>query len=190
MTPLPDLSAFLRDGATVAYCDEQYVVSRREAGTLVLPSGRIVACDPLTMRPGLIPLPVTVEPGRYRVVNVVLCGPVLWDIAWSAALQLVIRDEPVWSWEDADAFYAVDRGVACFMDLAAAQALLAWDRETVGECIVDRLDEPVVVQELDAATGANVIICDSGGDGAYGVWIGRTIDGTVACLLTDFVLLD
>jgi hypothetical protein len=209
MADIPDLDSLLSDGATVNYLGEEYVVSRRDAGTLVLPSGQVVVKDPLTMRADVIPLAVTVAPGRYPVVSWDLQDPPsrprTYDVAYCAALQLVVRDEPVVAWEPAvwrggDAadhanYYAVDRGNACFMDLVAARALGAWDDDKVEGEFLDRIlydstDICIVVQQIDPETEANVIISDCGGDGAYGVWIGRTADGDVACFVTDFVVAD
>lgn len=202
MIDMPDLDSLLRDGATVTYLHEEYTVSRRDAGTLVLPSGQVVVCDPLTIRADIDPLAVTVTPGRYPVVSVVLQDPASrYAIAYSAALQLVVRDEPVVAWEPAvwrgddpaaeANYYAVDRGVACFMDLEAAHALLTWGKDKIDKVIVNRvLAENIVVQQINPETEANAVISDCGGDGAYGVWIGRTAGGDVACFITDFVIPD
>ncbi|MFF3404397.1 DUF4241 domain-containing protein [Streptomyces sp. NPDC002659] len=208
MDDMPDLDSLLHDGATVTYLGEEYVVSRRDAGTLVLPSGQVVVKDPLTMRAEVIPLAVTAAPGRYPVVSWVLqtlSRPRAYDVAYCAALQLVVRDEPVVAWEPAvwcgddpaahANFYAVDRGIACFMDLVAARALGTWDEDKVDRVIVNRVlydsaDACIVVQLIDPETEANVVISDCGGDGGYGVWIGHTVDGDLACFVTDFVVAD
>jgi hypothetical protein len=206
MTDLPDLVGMLHDGATVTYLDEQYTVSRRDAGTLVLPSGEVVACDPLTVRADVVPLAIRVSPGRYPVASWVLQRPPsrrsTYDVAFCAALQVVICDEPVAGWEpalwrgddlaaggDHLAVYGVDRGVASFMDLEAAQTLATWKEDKVDSVIVSRLAN-ILVAQIDPETAANVIISDSGGDGGYAVWTGRTAGGDVACFLTDFVALD
>ena len=105
MANTPDFDRLLRDGATVTYLRMEWTVSRRDAGTLVLPSGQVVVGDPLTMGAGVDPLAVTVAPGRYPVVSFVLQDPPsrprTHDVAYSAVLQLVVRDEPVVAWEPA-----------------------------------------------------------------------------------------
>ncbi|MGV9313612.1 DUF4241 domain-containing protein [Streptomyces sp. NPDC003691] len=207
MADLPDLHGLLREGSTVTYLGEEYLVSRRDAGTLVLPSGQVVVKDPLTMRADAVPLAVTAVPGRYPVVSWALhdppARPGVHSTAYCAALQLVVRDEAVVAWEPAvrrgggsgayDHYYAVDRGTACFMDLVAARALGAWDEDRVDRLIVDRVlydGTDVVVRQIDPGTGANIVISDCGGDGVCGVWVGRTAHGDVACFVTDFVVPD
>jgi hypothetical protein len=206
MTDLPGLLGSLHDGATVTYLGTDYTVARRDGGTLVLPSGQVVACDPLTVRADAVPLATSLPPGRYPVVSWILHDPVsrprTYDVAYTAALQLLVRDGPVAAWEpavwrgdasdvgaDCLAVYAVDRGVACFMDLEAAHALATWDEDRVDRILVSQLAH-ILVQQVDPDTGANVVVSDCGGDGCYGVWTGRTVDGDVACFLTDFVELD
>ncbi|MFF3404606.1 DUF4241 domain-containing protein [Streptomyces sp. NPDC002659] len=140
---MTDLDSLLRDGATVTYLGEEYAVSRRDADTLVMPSGQVVVKDPLSMRADVRPLAVTAAPGSYPVVSWILQDPPscpsAYDVAHCAALQLVVRDEPVVAWQlavwrgDRPAananYYAVDRGTACIVDLVAARALGAWDED-------------------------------------------------------------
>lgn len=198
----PDFCVLLREGAQVSYLGTEYRVSCRDAGTLlVLPSGKLVVGDPLTLRPDVVPLGVSLDPGRYRVVYSALQDieePRAHDVAYSAGLAVVLLDEPIVRWESAcwegsmeiGAVYAVDRGVAAFMDLETARALVRWT-DTQREALIERFgEENVTVEVVDSTTGANVVISDCGGDGAYGVWIGRGAGGEIATVLTEFQVLD
>ncbi|WP_343951021.1 DUF4241 domain-containing protein [Nonomuraea longicatena] len=170
----------------------------RPAGTLRVPTGELVACDPYTVSDAK-PFAVRVPPGHYPVMLTVV-GEGAPAQGRVAAAWLVIDDAPVISWElatrpgedvrtlpDGEAFcFAVDTGMACFVDRAAADGLaylgepdsrLPEVRDHVAE-----VDEP--------ASGANLIAFTSGwGDGAYPVWIGRTEDDGVACVMADMLVL-
>lgn len=174
------LDVLIRDGATVGYLGRVYEVRRVPVGTLCLPSGRVVVADPGTVGADEA-VAVTVAPGRYPVVVVNLCDPGSMDCAYTAGLHLMVGGGPVERWEPV-AGYAVDRGVAAFLDAAAVPLLDTVDRDDV----VFSDGEPY---ELDPRTGANVVVSDSGGDGFYGVWVGRAADGSVAGVITEFQVI-
>jgi hypothetical protein len=140
---------------------------------------------------------VTVPPGQYPVL--------LSLVRWAddpqhqrvAAARLVIRDDPVASWELAlrpgedprvigdEGFFGfgVDAGMACFFDAVAAPAMDRLSETfTLGDATTAELSDP--------ESGANLIAYESGwGDGCYPTWIGRTSHGDLACFVADMLLL-
>lgn len=199
--------AFEGVGGTVA-------VEVPQLGTLRLPSGALIACDPTYLQPvepdasewvtksysyqqSHHPFTVTVPPGDYPVVLsrfrwLAGSGPTV------AAVKVWVGDGAVDSWEmalragedprmlpDGGFFgFGVDAGTGCFFDAAVASALAHQTREFVLA--------PEESRELtDDASGANLIAFSSGwGDGSYPVWIGRTAAGDIACFVADLLTFD
>ena len=201
---------------------ERFAFPRGQVGTvtvlppseLLLPSGRIVACDPFTgLGPyGGDPFTVGVPPGRYpvtvSVVELTTPGEPAAEQPHQrvAAARLTISDEPVADWEQAvvpeqdlgslgeDEFYGygVDAGTGCFVDAAAVEPLGEFESAT-GTLLAafEAADWTVgVVALADPASGHNLVAFSSGwGDGSYPTWIGRTRTGEVACLVTEFFVI-
>ncbi|MDG4786294.1 DUF4241 domain-containing protein [Micromonospora sp. WMMD1102] len=176
---------------------------------LSLPTGRIVATDPLGGNHDDPPAPFVqvVPPGRYRVDLLVTDRRV-------AAARLVVRDEPAASWESASpegisdgsdaevTGYDVNAGTGCFTDEQTFRQLSAepgsdWQL-TLLEDLAWLPDGPTGIprREVDGCSGAegdeNVLVAfPSGeGDGTYRTWVGRTEHGEVTCFVTDFLLED
>jgi len=187
------------------------VIHVADGGTLGLPTGQVVACDPFVcLGSGDIePFTVTVEPGRYRVEAAIATltrpdePPAGRPHLRVAAARLVIRDEPAVTWELAlrpeqdpadlkeDEFYGygVDAGTGCFYDASAENAFPEAEEEEgpLWEAFEnsDWSAGPHLVTSLDG--GHTLAAFISGwGDGFYPTWIGRTADGEVTCFLTDF----
>lgn len=101
MPYLPDLTTVLVDGARFTQGGVEYVIKGHPAGMVTLPSGQLVGCDPLIAPETAAPFTVTVEPGRYRlaawVAAVHQSGSEPQDR--TAALQLVVKDQPTVRWE-------------------------------------------------------------------------------------------
>lgn len=103
-------------------------VKEVEAAKLKLPSGRIVACDPLVFL-GSDPFQREVKPGTYDVLVGVIAGETAY-----ARLQLAKRGK-IASWavarcpgeEDVEGWpgYGVDSGVGCLVDRATVEAYMA-----------------------------------------------------------------
>jgi len=170
-----------------------------DAGTLRMPSGRLVAKDPSWFTDAE-PFTVTVAPGSYPVLVSVVRFAGNPDHTRVAAAKIVIRDIPAESWEmalragqdsralpDASFYgFGVDAGTGCFFDASAAARFSRLDWRDIGEAIWDAITAPV----SDAESGANMIAFRSGwGDGSYPVWIGRSADGEVACFVADMLLM-
>ncbi|MGW4484053.1 DUF4241 domain-containing protein [Amycolatopsis sp. NPDC004368] len=179
-----------------------------QEASLWLPTGRVVAVEPFlpenrdafaqTVAPGVYPVVLAVaefgEPGEQSGLDTV------------AAAKLVIRDEPVVSWEMAvseeqdlaelesdDSYfgYPVDGATGSFLDAAFA--------ENYTEDFVDQLLDLLIASRMEgryAATytdgeGRPVVVAfpTGDGDGSYPTWVGRTAGGEVACFVTDFFVL-
>ncbi len=196
----------LQDGAAITYCGEPHTISRHDIGVLVMPTGSVWAGDPLTAPSyPTTPFTVSVTPGRYRAVAIMadntIRGP-SWQMP--AALQLVVRDEAVATWEPAlwsgieptDAEdvlngYPVDSGTGCFADVTAGLALATTEDDMIGENIQLQLyGKSWTTVEPGTETRANVAVMVTGGDGVFGTWIGRTTTGAVGCFLTSFGVVD
>ncbi|MBQ1015515.1 DUF4241 domain-containing protein, partial [Micromonospora sp. M51] len=206
----PDLDRLLTPGAR--FTDEHggYLIEVQPVGDIVLPTGRVVGCDPLVC-PEAEPFTVTVPPGRYPArawVAVVLREDAEVDRR-VAALELVVSAEPTVRWEPAvagdqdvatlgadDYFgYGVDAGVGTFADPSALAVLEGWDSDRVEEVFIpaELPSSPVpglISAVVDEVSGANVVTVASGwGDGCYGTWIGRAADGRVTSFVTDFMVV-
>ncbi|MFI6288445.1 DUF4241 domain-containing protein [Streptomyces sp. NPDC051018] len=200
---LPDPRVLAHDRAPrpMSLHGEQLLLESHIAGSLRLPTGRVIASDPddyfLADR---APYTVTVPPGTYRVfLNVVRSPEGIGMSPRVAACGLLIRDEQVSSWElallpgedprllrDGDAYgFGVDSGMASFMDAAAVQEVVGGDHR-LGEGQV----AGVRLAFLDGSdSGADLVAFESGwGDGTYPVWIGRTPSRAVACFVADMLL--
>ncbi|MCW3814575.1 DUF4241 domain-containing protein [Micromonospora sp. DR5-3] len=212
MPYIPAFDRLLRPGARFADEYGEHVIEVHPAGEVVLPTGRVVGCDPLVC-PESDPYTVPIDPGRYPArawVSSIRSDGVESDRR-VAALELVVRDEPVARWEPAlagdqdptelgedDFFgYGVDAGTGTLADPVALAVLEGWDYDRIEEVFLaeDPDHSPGPVPGLlsvvtDEATGANVLTVSSGwGDGCYGTWVGRTADGLVASFVTDFMVV-
>lgn len=193
---------FLRDGV-------EYVTEDRVVGTVMVPNGQIVGCDPLTDADSSPPFLVRLAPGQYR-----LCAWVAGihrhgtePQSRTVALQLVVSVLPTVHWElaladgqdpadlGADGFfgYPVDAGVGTLADLVAVRALAGWEFDRLDEVYIPTQAPPApaavdaVTEEL---TGANVIIVSSGrGDGVDPTLVGYAADGRATGFVTDFMVI-
>ncbi len=168
------------------------VTAPQTAGVLRLSTGSVIAADPGTLSDRDEPFTVPVPPGEYPV----LIATMEWDgKGWgeNTAAMLSVLDQPTVSWElavrpDQDTrllgegeFYGfgVDSGMGAFLDAAGRDVLAA---------ACEHGCEPG--ETTDPDTGTNLIAYHSGrGDGSYPVWIGRTTEGEVTCLVADMLIL-
>lgn len=206
----PDLDILMVDGYQHTWKRSEFVIESRALDPVVLPTGRVVACDPLSTRDDE-PFPVTVAPGVYPLY------------AWvatqfkrgrqidrrNALLELRISDAPALTWEmafldgeSADDLkrrndymgYTVDAGCGTLADVEALKALWRWDFSRVEQVYLPRPlpAEPApgyVSAVTDEETGANVAVVGSGwGDGLYPTFILRDEHGAVTGFVTDFML--
>jgi hypothetical protein len=210
LTPDPSRLAWLfRAGSQLAYDTglppqddgkiRKGVIEVREAGTLRMPSGLVVAKDP-SYSTVAEPFTITVPPGSYPVFVSMVRFAGAPDHAGVAAVKLVARDVPAQTWEMAlqpgqdprvlpdGSFYgfAVDAGTGCFLDASAS----AFFGQSGWRGQLD-MSQQVFAAPADPESGANLIGYHTWwGDGAYPVWIGRSADGEVACFVADMLLDD
>jgi len=173
------------------------------AGSLQLPTGRLVAVDPswlyLTPRSVVGPFTVAAPQGTYPLDLALL----RWegDVRVGAA-RLTITDGPVTGWEMAVCpgqdpatlepgyFFGVGVDVATIV-VFDATAFAEMDRLADTDPAAFTAWEPGrPVHRAEVVPGANAIAFTTGwGDGSYPVWIGRTENGAVGCFLFDMLML-
>ncbi|XVV13822.1 DUF4241 domain-containing protein [Actinoplanes sp. CA-131856] len=205
MSYLPDLSSLLVDGGG----GSAYVMEARTLDAVILPTGRVVGCDPLLGADTAEPFTVTVPPGTYALrAWIALISPARGlPQTRTAALQLVISDRPAERWEMAlipdqdpaelpdDGFfgYKVDAGAGALADEVAVRALRDWTYDDYEDVfIADELPPPpsALGGVTDESTGANVISVSTGwGDGVYPTYIGYAADGGITSFVTDFLVV-
>jgi len=183
-------------------------------GELVLPTGRIVACDPLvgpdthafarTVVPGSYPvaLSIAVMPtGDERIGFAMLRLSEAQAVTWEMAL---LPGEDLGTLEEGEFFgYGVDAGLGCFMDVEAQRSVLArWDALTPEQNYYDDVLESELgknykatrdwtLHQPEPARPANVAVFSSGwGDGSYPSWFGLDASGGAVALVTEFQLID
>ncbi|MGK5548784.1 DUF4241 domain-containing protein [Streptomyces sp. URMC 127] len=209
------LEALFVPGSRFASYDGPLTVIEPEyAGSLRLPTGRVIAADPASLSTADEPFTVTVPPGTYPL----LLGKVERRSEWAgeetaeettweettAAMLRIGEPRPTASWEPAllpgqeirllgdREFYGfgVDSGTGVFLDVAARDALAA-DPDARLELAASAGGEAVCSEFHDPVSGANAIAFPSGaGDGSYPVWIGRDRDGAITCLIADMLTVD
>ena len=173
--------------------DGPAVVEPVDAGLLRITSGQLAVSDPGWI--GETPRTVAVPPGEFPVTLSLLrttCG------AGVAAARVTFLDIPPREWEmalrpDEDLgllgegqFYGVgvDTGTAAFMD--ATRTVI---EDQLDEDLFIPLGSHFTVQLPSTEPEPNLIAFRAGrGDGTYPVWIGRTGDGQVGCVVVDFQL--
>lgn len=178
-------------------------VRSEDVTTLVIPSGRIIACDPAFARfaDNRVAFERRFSPGRYPLC---FCWATIKykyrEEQRIACAMLRIRSEKPARWELATRpgeniaelkggkffGYGVDSGMGCFVDADAFQGMSDED--------IDARLEPLPSGDwgelvLNPTTGASLVAFSSGwGDGAYPSYWGLDRNGDVAALVTDFGL--
>lgn len=185
-----------------------------DAGQLVLPSGRVVACDPgdFDLPSRCLPLARSVAPGSYPVRLAVVAYPhhsgvtvervacaMLWlsdaaPVRWEMALWPEQRAADL---EPGHFFgYGVDTGLGCFVDATAVERM---DGDAGEQLYFERLlpalerdDRTLhgVALPLDGEPAATLVAFSTGyGDGVYPSYWGFDAAGAACRLATDFQML-
>ncbi|MDG1418099.1 MAG: DUF4241 domain-containing protein [Maricaulis sp.] len=177
-----------------------------ECGALVLPSGRLVACDPFSptdeyvrgfthrVRPGQYPVRLALgeyEDGDRRI----------------GLAQIVITDQPVTRWEfaltigqspasidpDYDIGYYVNGALGCFADELHLEKLFLTSQDQGGMRLFNEVSENEGETYswknlgLEVGDSGDVALFSSGdGDGCYPTYIGFDEAGRVTSFVTDF----
>lgn len=206
----PCLEAILWGRSDVRLPSNVARVEIRQAGFLMVPTGRIVACDPIVDFATPIAFTQETPKGHFPVRLAILhsdeaAGPFV------AAAHLRFRDGFPDRWEMAlrpredladlklgEIFgYGVDSGTGCFMDRRAAKRLLARieRNDAYADEFIDQIQEGFAdtrfsaMIDLDDVGSLNVAVFVSGaGDGHYASYWGWREDRLIA-LVTDFELL-
>ncbi len=174
----------------------------RVIGDLKLPTGRIVACDPM-VEPDLPPFAVTVPPGAWPVgvtiahapddqriaaawIRVSAAAPVRWVPAQRAGRPE--REAPAYGVDSGTGGFVSAEGAAVFAtqlddeSIEAFQSALEADYVPTREC---------AVVPIAGTDGLNIAAFSSGlGDGAYTSFWGYDADDGLVCLLTDFRIVE
>lgn len=166
-------------------------ITRLPAGTIRLPSGRLLVADPAWLDPDQRPLAARVPPGEYPV-----------DVFQAAengtpqtvACRVTVTGAPVTSWQLAmrdgdqelelgDGEYfgnPVDTATLSVVDYTGANA---YDQDKI-EAAMGSDD----VYRTLSAKGTDLIIVPGWSDGANPTWLGRTEDGALSCFVLDFLV--
>ncbi|MGW4383154.1 DUF4241 domain-containing protein [Kitasatospora sp. NPDC004531] len=207
----PDVARLFTPGSEYdCGSDRTATVIALPSAELALPTGRLVACDPVA---GLAdenePFLAAVPPGRYPVTLAVVevrnaYGPGSSDTRIAAAL-LRIDERPAVRWQLAlsegqdeqrlgpgDFYgYGVDAGTGCFLDAAAVGPigeLVERDDDFVIDAVHDAAHRPATV--TDPVTGHTMVAFTTGwGDGHYPTWVGHGADGHVVGYVSEFFVI-
>jgi Protein of unknown function (DUF4241) len=189
---------------------------RIKVGDLNLPSGRVVAVDPLTLFGAERPFSTSVKPGIYPVFaytsvlrlwgeRVTLAEVRFSDsetVEWRIALP---AGQDVSTLKDREEFgYGVDSGLGSFMSPEAVAALTASKKMAEAEIPkysgyysnilskdLDKSRPSITMHEPAFDPTKNIAIFDSGiGDGVYPSYFGYNEEGEPVVLVTTFFIAD
>jgi len=183
------------------------MLTYQPAGELILPSGKLVACDPL-VEPDFPPLHLTIAPGTYPVVLAIAHFPTNKDqrvafaslrlnpnrpVKWK---MLAIGEESLSNLKAGEIFgYGVDSGTGCFMDQQVTEALgkAADSSGEIYDQIASGIDATYVPTwgwvNFPFAPG-NLIAFSSGwGDGFYASYVGYDERDQACAVVTDFKIV-
>jgi hypothetical protein len=174
-------------------------------GNIKIPSGRIIACDPLHIDEYGIPFTRVFPTGEFPVQ---LSIAKMNDEELIAFGRILFSEEPVARWEFALQEgqepipvggrkmhgYAVDAGVVLFMDEAAKKALPDSIVAETNGAVFTEMDKHYRKNWQYAVYhfgNHNLATFTTGfGDGRYGTYIGFDASGKPCRLVTDFDLFD
>jgi Protein of unknown function (DUF4241) len=178
------------DGHRFQTKDGESVTTRLvDAGSVVLPTGRIVVSDPI-LDPFNQPFTIAVPPGSYPVL--------LSLIKDDVALVMVNFAEgtPVrWQATKPESF-GVDSATGCLMDQKVGRFLRKKAESGKYDNYIRRFQDALEENDglwgsycVDSESGANVILFRTwGGDGHFPSFVGYNAEGEVVCLATDMFL--
>lgn len=181
---------------------EKLTLKHQEMCNLSLPTGELVACDPLVfcdtepfsllLPRGIFPVILSIAHSQtdqrvaFATIRFRDSTPVAWDM-------MTIEGQDTETLEPGHFFgYGVDAGTGCFMDRSAARALDNKMKEDndFGETLIDEMQKTYrhTWSWLDLKLGnANLVAFSSGyGDGTYATYAGFDADKEISVVVTDF----
>jgi hypothetical protein len=212
---VPHLDKAFQDGSVHHVGGYEITVKTLDVGTLLLPSGEVIANDPFAL-PHAQPFSLKLAPGQYPVILSLAYYPNSPDPVIAAAKLRITERAPV-AWylatisgqdpstlaEDEIFGYPVDSGTSAFLSPESAAILgrqLASGALGINVDYIKRLNEEMsahpatgswVDVRLEGSSGLNAVLFTSGyGDGFFASYWGLDETGQVACLVTDFAILE
>lgn len=185
----PNLWNAFRDGTQFRLGGGRIVTMRSDdAGSLALPSGSIVAADPL-FDLWQAPLTTSVSPGQYPI-HVALADR---DVAL-VLVRLSDRKPAKWARAKPSRF-SVDGATGCLMDRKVARYLRKQAEANKYDRHIKRFDDALAENgdygstQVAAIPDATIFVFRAwGGDGAFPVFFGYDAGGELACLVVDMLL--
>lgn len=167
-------------------------IERIDAGTIRLPSGRLVVADPGWLHEDAVPLAETVPPGAYPVELF------RQDQVQTVACRVRVADAPVASWHlgllDGDHELTLGDGEfngnpvdTATIALVDATGVPGYPRAEIERATMGGTAFRTV---SDEKTGTDLVIVKGWTDGAYPVWLGRSAEGTIAAVVVDLMAPD
>lgn len=196
---LPYLDWAFEDGRSTNTWNGSATIESRRIGTLVIPTGRIMAFDPGWIEQAHKAFDFEVEPGEYPVILSVAHFD-HGDTRNACAMVRFREDAPVAAWtEPRPNSYTVENGVGCFVDARGGELYRSLSEESRARLWpthhrdADSNPGETVTWDvliLDASSGLNMMAFETGyGDGAYPCFVARDCSGNVLSVLTDFLVL-
>lgn len=170
----------------------------KSLGMLKVPTGKLLACDPIQMRPDADPLVYDFPKGAFPVELALLVDGNDTIVAmsrirfsetaiakWEVALHPGQEPLPVHS--QAVYCYPVDAGLGVFVDQAAVIAFDALGESASMNLFMRLVDQPHYRGDIFAFGAYNLAeFCTGWGDGCYASYVGYDAAGNLCQLLTDF----
>jgi len=191
LLPHTDFDGAFTAGTVFLEGKQEYEMETLKWGTLVVPSGRIVASDVLMDPSRTKPFERVVPQGKYPVT-------IAWNGFANCAMAVRFSSRKAVRWEAATRIgetrvatsqsdppcFGVDSGMAGFFDAEAAQIAA---RNENWNAQFDTSQHSITI---DHVSRAGMVWCFSGhGDGAYPCYWGLDGSGTAVCLVADFLVL-
>ena len=178
-------------------------LSQHRIGDLLLPTGKLVACDPVAY-PETEPFSLPMPKGRFPVI---LSVATIQDDQRVAFAVIQFRTDAPVRWEalptqideddEQNLGFGVDSGIAGLMDCSTVAAMKAKEREDK-QAFYESMDAEMKKTEVPTWSWLNVPFGDGNlvafspgyGDGEYLTYAGFESGGAITVVITDFCLVE